>query len=208
MSIELPSDIFRVIFGHLHIDDILNVRRVSKKIGHHDSRFVNPSFGRKVCKEFLELTKLRSVWESLINKHALHQNIPLPGLGGKSIDELTAKEIETGLRRALKLRRNWTSEAPLISKQFNLGAVPDSRIVSLHVLPGYGHRRLLSLSFNRSRVFTLQCWDIVASPPVCIARRMFRRLGGMAVNRDCGGVGVVVVHNPTYVADVPNAVNS
>jgi hypothetical protein len=30
----------------------------------------------------------------------------------------------------------------------------------------------------------------------------------MAVNKDCDGVGVVVVHNPKYVAEVPNAVYS
>lgn len=161
-------------------------------------------FGRKVSKEFLELTKLRSVWDLLLHNHVLHQSIPLPGLGGKSYDELTAMEMETGLRRALKLRRNWISESPLISKQFNLEAVPNSRIVSLQVLPGHGHRRLLSLSFEPSRVFILQCWDIAASPPVCIARRAFRNLGGMAVNVSLDGIGVVAVRNPKYVAEIPN----
>jgi hypothetical protein len=180
----------------------------SEYTGPSSQHFVNPIVGRKVSKEFLELTKLRSVWDLLLHNHVLHQNIPLPGLGGKSYDELTATEMETGLRRALKLRRNWISESPLISKQFNLRAIPDSRIVSLHVLPGYGHRRLLSLSFEQSRVFTLQCWDIAASPPVCIARRAFRRLGGMAVNISLTGIGVVAVRNPKYVVEIPNAVHS
>ncbi|KIM44443.1 hypothetical protein M413DRAFT_24939 [Hebeloma cylindrosporum] len=182
MGIELPSDIICLILGHLRVQDILNVRQASK--------------------EFLELTKLRSVWESLLHSHVLHQNIPLPGLSGRSYNELTTTEMETCLRRALKLRRNWISESPLISNQFTLAGIPDSRIVSLQVLPGHGHRRLLSLSFEQSRVFTLQCWDIAASPPICIARRAFRRLGGMAVNVSLAGVGVLAVLTPNFNIEI------
>ena len=43
MGIELPSDIIRLIFRHLDVQDILNVKQVSTQIRHHILS-VNPIF--------------------------------------------------------------------------------------------------------------------------------------------------------------------
>ncbi|KAF8956938.1 hypothetical protein BDZ97DRAFT_1707518 [Flammula alnicola] len=178
MGPSLPSDIFRLVFGHLDVQDILNARQV--------------------CKEFYELSKLRSLWNSLLRKRVINQNIPTPGLRGKSIDSLTAPELEQCFHRALRLRRNWVSESPTVVKQLNLEAIPDTRIVSIHVVPGHENRWIISLSmsYGQHRIFTLRCWDIGRSHPVCLARRELKQLRGIAMNKAISDVGILAVLDP------------
>ncbi|KAF8902364.1 hypothetical protein CPB84DRAFT_1678892 [Gymnopilus junonius] len=173
---HLPTDIFQLVFGHLDAHDVRNLRQVSR--------------------EFYELSNLRSIWEALLRRHVILQNIPIPRLNGKSVESLTARELEEALHRALKLRRNWTKESPRVERRVNLDAIiPHHRNVSLHFLPD---GKLVSLSMSRNRVFILQCWDLCPSEPICLATRQFDRCGGLAINKSSGTLsdGIVAILNP------------
>ena len=118
---------------------------------------------------------------------------------GKSVESMNSTELEQCYRRAFSLRRNWVSGFPQVRRQLTL--VPNSRALAIHVLPGHCNNWIvfLSLTAGRQRVFTLQCWDIGGSAPVCLARREFRQFRGMAINRTARThIGVIAVLDPEY----------
>ncbi|KAF8159398.1 hypothetical protein B0H34DRAFT_796650 [Crassisporium funariophilum] len=169
-------DVFLVVFGHLNVRDVLYVRQTSKA--------------------FCDITKTRSLWNKLIHDHVLRKNIPIPGLGGRQIDTLTSQELEQYLYRALNLRRNWTLPSPNVVRQTDTLTIQDSRVFALHFLPAAGARWLVSLSMSAGRLFTLQCWDIHASPPTCAAVREMRNFRGMAVNKVSSESGSIAILDP------------
>ena len=140
--------------------------------------------------------KSRSFWNKLVYERVLKHNIPIPGLAGRTIDSLDAQELEQGLRKALKLRRNWCSQSPVAVKQTTMLGVPNSRVIGLHFIMEQGRRWLVSLSMSHDRSFTIQCWDLHASPPHCRARREVQHFRGMEVNKGVSTVGSIVILNP------------
>lgn len=172
----LPSDVFLVIFVHLCLQDILNARQA--------------------CRDFYELTKSRSLWESLVYEHFLKHNIPIPGLAGREINSLDAQELEKGLHDALKLRRNWRSQSPAVVRQRSLLSMPKFRVIALHFITEQGRRWLVSLSMSRDRQFATQCWDLDNSTLNCRAQRELRHVRGMAINQGVSIVGSIAILNP------------
>ncbi|KAF5316202.1 hypothetical protein D9619_006279 [Psilocybe cf. subviscida] len=180
MSVDLPTDIFKVIIGFLDLRDVYAIKLV--------------------CREFHDLTKTRALWSSLVRRYVLNQCLPIPGLRGKVLDQLSAPELEQCLCRALRLRRNWVSPLPAIVNRLTLpGIIPKTRIVSMHLIPNHERALLLSLSMQTSptRKFTLQCWDIEARPPVRLAAYECNRFRGSAVNKESrNGERVIAVLDP------------
>jgi len=133
---------------------------------------------------FLEVSRWRSLWDTLIEKHITDKSIPIPGLKGRALSDLTTKEVELALHRALRLRSNWTSPCPEIRRSCTFVAAPGARVIRLYFLPGQSWRWLISLTLARNpRLYTLQTWDMLAFPPVCIGRKEFSHLRDVSVNR-------------------------
>ncbi|KDR80792.1 hypothetical protein GALMADRAFT_241233 [Galerina marginata CBS 339.88] len=153
---------------------------------------------RQVSKEFYELSNMRSVWNDLLYRHVIRQNIPIPGLGGKSIESLTTKQLEKSLSRALRLRQNWTAELPLVKRRLNLDAIPGHRIVSIHLLPGSVPQKIISLSmsYGQRRFFVLECWELHHTNPIRLARRELHRFSGLALNKTVSDGGFIAILNP------------
>ncbi|TFK39745.1 hypothetical protein BDQ12DRAFT_681146 [Crucibulum laeve] len=180
MSFELPFDIFLAIFSHLSVYDVLRVRQA--------------------CRTFQELSQLRSLWHGLFNKHVLEQNVPVPGLGSQSVGDLTAAELESYTFHALRLRRTWSSVNPSHGRQLELPSnIPGCRVISLHFLSTTGSSNyLLSVLLTHhdgQRLFTVQCWDIQASPPKCIAVRTFTQFKGLVINQNPTKFGVLAINS-------------
>ncbi|KAF9454396.1 hypothetical protein P691DRAFT_808531 [Macrolepiota fuliginosa MF-IS2] len=187
MASTLPLDILPIILSHLAIPDIF--------------RF------RLVCRNYLHITKTHALWFSYLQQHFLRYSRPLPGLNGRSLDALGAKELEHLAIRAEKYRRNWRSKEPKPTRHVEFIAVPESRIVSLDFLSRNGENWLLSLAMTRNnglRAFTFQCWDLSTNPPTCIARRILHHFAGMAFNRLSTGRAVVAVKTPECVGFFPS----
>ena len=137
---------------------------------------------------FLEVSRWRSLWDTLIEKHVTRQSIPIPGLKGRRLSDLTTREVEVVLNRALRLRNNWASPRPETRRSCTFTTTPGARVIRLHFLPGQSWRWLISLTLTRGpRLFTLQTWDMLAWPPVCIVRRDFPHLRDIAVNKVSAG---------------------
>lgn len=143
------------------------------------------------------MSQLRSVWNMYLRAQIQEQNIPAPGLSQDKIESLSALELEQYALRALRLRKNWTSRAPVTSSRLEVRALPMSRIVALEFLPGKEHRWLISvaLTVNTTRKFTFQCWDLHPAQPVCIAVKQFQRLRSFVVNRNASGSGHLAVQH-------------
>lgn len=99
----------------------------------------------------------------------------------------------------MKLRRNWTSETPIVERSVTLDAIPQTRIVALHVLPGRGRQFLVSLSMAHApRRFIIRCWDLQTSNIACIASREILHFGGMVVNEVASDSAHVAVVSQRY----------
>lgn len=148
------------------------------------------------------MTQLRSVWHNLLRTEVQEKHIPVPSLGQRVLDDLTVEELQKCVFRAHRLRQNWSSADPVTSRKLEIVAVrePESRIISLNFLPGRGHRWLLSvtLTTGESRHFTIQCWDLHATPPTCVARRSISRLSSLQVNSDPSHSAILAVQCPSY----------
>jgi hypothetical protein len=133
------------------------------------------------------MTRLRGVWMRLLKSYVLSQNIPVPGLLGRSIDLLSAEELELLTRRALRLQKTWTSPSPVAAKEITFSPTepkdPQARHAGLYFLPGRGNRWLMSVTFTVS-MYLVQCWDVTTSLPTCIARRQFPVVGTLVINKD------------------------
>ncbi|KAJ7708812.1 hypothetical protein B0H17DRAFT_1030938 [Mycena rosella] len=175
----LPTDIILVIFKYISVKDLMKLRQT--------------------CKEFLEITQLRSVWHELLQSEVLQRNIPIPRLAGRDLETLTSKQLESCLADALRLRRNWIapSPAPVRSSTFKTVNDPQSQVVAVVFLPGRGHRWLMSLTLTTAdghRTYTLQCWDL-ANSSACIARRALTVFRGFRINTDAVHAGIVALRS-------------
>ncbi|CAA7269253.1 unnamed protein product [Cyclocybe aegerita] len=192
MPPTLPPDIFAIIFGHLEARDVLNVRLVRP----YALLFLpRGSASEKACKDFHQLSKLRIIWDSLLQRDVIQLDIPIPGLHGRALDTLAAEELEHAFHTALKLRRNWVADSPVIRRAVLVIGVPNSRIIALFLLPDESSRRLISLSslYGQQGVVVICCWDTSSLDPICIARREVRQFGRMAVNRVASSHGKIAV---------------
>ncbi|KAJ6607030.1 hypothetical protein B0H10DRAFT_2073535 [Mycena sp. CBHHK59/15] len=175
----LPVDVILSIFKYIGVKEIMKIRQT--------------------CKDFLEITRLRSVWQNLLNTEVLQRNIPIPRLSGRNLATFTSTELETCLADALRLRKNWISPSPTPVRRFTFKTVhePQSQVVSLAFLPGRGHRWLISLVLTvtvNQRMFTLQCWDLHGAL-FCVARRSLAVFRGFRVNTDPDHAGVLALRS-------------
>jgi hypothetical protein len=125
----------------------------------------------------------------LIHIEVLEKLLPIPGLRDGTLGMLSAEALEDSLRRAIRLRRNWSSPTPNPTRQVVIvpSGEPMSRSIFLEFLPGRGNRWLLSITMSGGppHRFTIQCWDVEASPPSCVAiLEHVGSFGGIAVNSD------------------------
>ncbi|KAJ7105105.1 hypothetical protein C8R43DRAFT_1092170 [Mycena crocata] len=176
----LPTDIILVIFKYIGVKEVMKLRQT--------------------CKDFLEITKLRSVWLQLLRTEIIQQNIPIPRLAGRSLENFTSKQLESCLSDALRLRKNWISSSPVPLRRSTFTTVhePQSQVVSINFLQGRGHRWLISLALTTGtgqRLFTLQCWDLMDCS-TCVARRSLAHFRGFRINTDPSHAGVLALRSP------------
>lgn len=184
MDFSLPAEIVLAILSLLDTTDVFNFRQV--RISSFPLSLA-PSLRIvwQCSKASYELSKSRTIWDSLIRSCIIEEEIPLPGLAGRSLESLDARELEGLHCRALQLHRNWHSEFPVIKQSFRLSC-STAQIVRLFLLPSRdGGRWLVTLEkFTQgSGKCMIRCWDLRQAKPVCVARRDFDRIGGMAVNK-------------------------
>ncbi|KAJ7777422.1 hypothetical protein B0H16DRAFT_1505423 [Mycena metata] len=174
----LPTDIILVILKYIGVKDLMRLRQT--------------------CKDFLEITQLRSVWQELLQTEVIQRNIPIPRLAGRNLAALTSKELESSLSDALRLRKNWISPSPVPTRRLTFKTVhqPQSQIVSVAFLPGREHRWLMSLALTTGgqRLFTLQCWDLTDS--TCVARRSLQNFRGFRINTESSHPAVLALRSP------------
>ncbi|KAG2115216.1 uncharacterized protein F5147DRAFT_820318 [Suillus discolor] len=149
-SPSLPTIPLDDIFQHLPIQSVLALRQA--------------------------ITRLRSLWALLLRTLVQEQNIPIPYFYGKSLESLSALELERRTCRALALRRNWTNPNPNVKREidFEEPSEKDLYIFFMEFLPGKRNRWFISVAtrvvgqFRLQRV--IQCWDLAVLQPVCIAK--------------------------------------
>jgi len=140
----------------------------------------------------------------LLRTHVQLENIPVPRLSRQSVDLLTSSQLENHVVKALRMRCRWGSLSPSVARRLKVMCSPFSRIVSLQFLPERENRWLLSLALvhftTSERKFALQCWDLEASQPVCIATKTLLRFGSLVVNTNGASTAVLAVQSPLYSA--------
>lgn len=120
----------------------------------------------------------------------------------KKLGSLPARALEIRLLRAIKLHRNWTSATPQPTKHVALATpkTAQARIMSLEFLPGRDGRWILSVT-ALDGLATVQCWDVDASPPACIASmQRYLLLYGPVVNLDPTAEAIFTLQSTTSVA--------
>ncbi|KAH9832661.1 uncharacterized protein C8Q71DRAFT_777549 [Rhodofomes roseus] len=195
----LPTDILLLILRHLGVADIFALRRTSKALE--------------------DLTRSRSVWHDALHTHILARGLPLPGLRARSLDTLSAIELEELTFRALALRRNWTSSHPRSTRSAELvppnippGARP--RNLAVHYLPGREGRYLLTITLYDEpaapRKYVVHCWDIgeEAGEPKVVAALRCTDLTGATVNTDPSHPGILAITRRGPSDDVTTSIFS
>ena len=201
--VRLPVDILLQIFSTLSIRDVLSIRQVRLLTAY--AREGNLNIPIQTCRNFYEITKLRSLWYLLLRNHVLRKNLLIPGLGNRSIDSFSSGELEECTRRALRLHAVWASRSPPSPKTAHISPVPGSRTrnIALQFLPGREQRWLLSITAvttERTNWFAIQCWDVDSRPPMCVARLPVAMLAGYAVNSDQDAQTVLALLVPQSVS--------
>ena len=125
----------------------------------------------------------------MIRVQVLENNLPILGFRDGTLDQVSAEALEDSLRRAICLRRNWSSPSPNHTKQIDIvpSQEPLSQNTFLEFLPGRANRWLLSITRSGTSLwrFIIQCWDVDASPPSCVAiLEHVGSFGGIVVNSD------------------------
>jgi hypothetical protein len=128
------------------------------------------------------------------------QNIPIPHFDEKSLDCLSASELERLACCALALRSNWTNPDPDAKREvdFYKPTEPDSRIIFMEFLPGRGNRWLISVTMTaHPRKYVIQCWDVAIVQPVCIAEltHMEGPYGGVIINDDPSSPAIIAMQS-------------
>ncbi|KAG9313197.1 hypothetical protein JVU11DRAFT_6655 [Chiua virens] len=154
---DIPLDILLDILAHLPLQAVLVLRRT--------------------CKHFYAVTHLRSLWTLLFREHVLDQCIPFP----RDTDGL-----ESLTRRALALRRTWTSPSPVPRRQLTFSAPEQSaRVIFIQFLPARSNRWLISVRMTvHPRSYLLQCWDVASATCVAELRHADGPYGGVVLNSD------------------------
>lgn len=179
-SLPIPLDILFDVVQHLPLQSILALRQTSKS--------------------FYAITRLRSLWALLLRTLVQEKNIPIPCFDGKSLDCLSALELEQLTRHALVLRNNWTNPDPDAKREvdFYKPTEPDSRIIFMQFLPGRGNRWLISVTMTaQPRIFVIQCWDVAILQPVCVAEltHMEGPYGGVVINDDPSSPAIMAMQS-------------
>lgn len=179
-SLPIPLDILFDVIQHLPIQSILVLRQTSKS--------------------FYAITHLRSLWALLLRTLVQEQNIPIPHFDEKSLDCLSAFELERLACCALALRSNWTNPDPDAKREvdFYKPTEPDSRIIFMEFLPGRGNRWLISVTMTaHPRKYVIQCWDVAIVQPVCIAEltHMEGPYGGVIINDDPSSPAIIAMQS-------------
>lgn len=179
-SLPIPLDILFDVVQHLPLQSIMALRETSKS--------------------FYAITRLRSLWALLLRTLVQQQNIPIPCFDGKSLDFLSALELEQITCRALALRSNWTNPDPDAKREvdFYKPIEPDSRIIFMEFLPGRGNRWLISVTMTaQPRKYVIQCWDVAILQPMCIAEltHMEGPYGGVVINDDPSSPAVMAMQS-------------
>ncbi|KAF8840404.1 hypothetical protein BDN67DRAFT_648658 [Paxillus ammoniavirescens] len=179
-SLPVPLDILFDIVIHLPLQSVLTLRRTSKNL--------------------YAVTQLRSLWVLLFRTHVQVKNLPYPDLGGRSLESLSASDLEDLTRYAVTLRRNWSLPQPVLHRQvdFNVPTEPNSRIIFLQFLPGRSNRWLISVRMTtRPRKYLLQCWDVAQHEPRCIAElaHVDGPYGGVVINSDPTSTAVLAMQS-------------
>ncbi|KAG2093134.1 uncharacterized protein F5147DRAFT_821430 [Suillus discolor] len=183
----IPLDILFDIFQLLPIQSVLALRQTSKS--------------------FDAITRLRSLWVLLLRTLVQEQNIPIPYFDEKSPESLSASELERFTCRALALRINWTNPNPNPKREirFQVGAaVKDPDVFFLEFLPGRGNRWLVSVTSEAFRKCIVQCWDLTALQPVCIAKLTYTNGGGnnsVIINNDPSSPAIMAIQSKPAVTE-------
>ncbi|KAF8075169.1 hypothetical protein FPV67DRAFT_1727793, partial [Lyophyllum atratum] len=179
--LSLPVDIILCLFRYTSIADALSMRQT--------------------CRSFHLITHSRCVWNLLLTTLVEQKNIPIPGLANRPSLSLSASELEGLARKTLSLHRNWTSLSPIPSNKLTIkcDSLPMQQERSAPIfefLPGSGQRYMISLRKTRrlDLVFDLQCWDLHATPPTCIAKRTVDRCCWFVVNTTQGSPVLLAIH--------------
>jgi len=141
----------------------------------------------------------------IVRNHFVRRNLPLPGLHGRSLENVTADDLERLAMKAEKYRINWSSSSPRPTRRVELPTMPNSYITFLNFCSRGGEHWLFSLSSVRiggSHAYVLQCWDLKANPPLRIGWRIFRSFFGLASNKLSSGEAAVAVMTPEYVRSI------
>ncbi|KAF8141422.1 hypothetical protein EV363DRAFT_1465835 [Boletus edulis] len=142
---------------------------------------------RRTCKSLYAVTHMRTLWVLLFRTHVLDHHLPYPDVG--PLADLSAHDLESLTRRALALRRTWSSSHPVPRRNitFNAPTEPTARVIFLQFLPGRSNRWLISVCMTaRPRSYLLQCWDVAPEQPTCVAelRHADGPYGGVILNSD------------------------
>jgi hypothetical protein len=200
--LPIPLDILLDVVQHLPIQSILALRQVCIPLSLHavfTSDFLLLSI-IQTNKAFYAVTLLRSLWAVLLRTHVQEQNIPIPHLNRRSLDTLSASELEQLTRDTLVLRSNWTNPNPDAKREvdFYKPTDPDSRIIFMQFLPGRGNRWLISVTMTaRPKKFVVQCWDVAIPNPVCVAEltHMDGPYGGIVINDDPSSPAIMAMQS-------------
>ena len=134
---------------------------------------------------------------------SVNQNLPLPGLGRRSIRDLNSAELEALARRATKYHQNWTSHHPKMTNSTMISSREMSsysgvRTLATLFLPGYNGRYLVTSSFLESsrepRSIVVHCWDL-GNPnlPRSVATLSISTFAAISVNQEADTSAMVSV---------------
>ncbi|TFY80896.1 hypothetical protein EWM64_g3109 [Hericium alpestre] len=200
---SLPDDVLLLIISYIGVDDIVALRKTSKR--------------------FSSVTKLRWVWSDALKHHILDKSIPLP-TPIADIPLLTAKELEICALHAARFHGNWCSDHPRprrcvefqIHKSEDEDAPPQvepeglSRahphaVSQVIFLPGRNGELLITVS-GMNRVV---CWEVPlrGSEAFVVAERTLpfgRKLDGLIVNEDPSNEAMLVLAHSMALTRPPS----
>ncbi|TFK91355.1 hypothetical protein K466DRAFT_515555 [Polyporus arcularius HHB13444] len=142
---SLPDDVLLLIISYVDVQDILSLRKTSKRL--------------------FTMSKLRWVWYDAIKRHVVEEGLPVPAAAVADLKALTAEHLETRAVHAASFHENWNSAHPVVKNTLEFCAVnylddqlPDenrSAVTHVSFLPGRNGQYLITAV---GRVLT--CWEV------------------------------------------------
>ncbi|CDO77102.1 hypothetical protein BN946_scf184501.g7 [Trametes cinnabarina] len=143
----LPDDVILLIISYVEVEDILSLRKTSKRL--------------------LGLSKLRWVWYDAMKRHVVQKGLPIPAASLDDLKALDAEHLEARAVHAARFHDNWHSPHPVSKKTVEFSAV----MYMDDALPeeGYGQSAVTHVSFlpgrNGKYLVTavgrmLTCWEV------------------------------------------------